>query len=85
MEIIARCAIIRVSRLCLDFLLPSKNSLREIKINFYDGIPEWRAEQMIKFVGYERNMEYSNISTELPRLRKLTMEVESRLSAVCDF
>ncbi len=72
---IQRCKIRSNARFSLDFLLPSKNSLREIDIEIdkFCDIPEWRGteEQVIKFVGYEDKMEESNIAKQLFALRKL--------------
>ncbi len=79
---IQRCKIHSSARFSLDFLLPSKNSLREIDIerSYLHSLedcanPELREteEEIIKFVGYEDKMEESNIAKQLPALRKLTV------------
>ncbi len=75
---IQRCKVSSEVPFSLDFLLESKNILREVKLGLYNKPVYGGAEheklkdkQAIKFFGCERNMELSNIGQELPQLRKL--------------
>ncbi len=87
---IQRCRVDSWACFSLDFLLDSKNSLREIKLNHYSDLEydfggaehkKLKDKQVIKFYGCEEKMEESNIAEELPRLRKLeVINYELKLS-----
>lgn len=60
-------------RFCVDFLLPSKNSLVMIELACDPTLNPFDQNklQVIKFVGCEDKMENSNIGSEFSRLKKL--------------
>ncbi len=70
-------------RFFLDFLLPSKSTLSEIRTSissddnkYVKQHDELVDKQIIKFVGIEEKMaQRSNIAIELPQLRNLTVTV----------
>lgn len=71
------------ARFSLDFLLPSKNTLRDVKLHCDLRIEDadlvkYRDRQVIKFLGYEDNMQLSNIGKEFSNLKKLEVRFLER-------